>query len=212
MTGPDCFLKVTVTMQISSKLFFIVFLSVLAVVTVFPGAAAGGPTDAVEPRYGVGIISGHPFDPVTNRHYLQVSAFGIWDYDKVWRHRAPDALRFKVEADIGATTSDPVRMVASLEMLALYYLDALATHRLRPYVSAGFGGIYTDFQARDSDPPREEMGSRLNFSPLVGLGVDIALNGAVYFATVRLSHVSNADLNEDNRGLNSVVLAVGRFF
>jgi hypothetical protein len=37
-------------------------------------------------------------------------------------------------------------------------------------------------------------------------------SGLPYFVTLRLSHISNAGLNDDNRGVNSVVMMIGRFF
>lgn len=188
---------------------------VLTAVFFFTDSAGAGDRAAEDlaPRYGFAVISGNPFDPVSNIHFIQLSAFGIWDYDKVWHHWAPKAMRFKVEVNAGATVSPSIRTVLSTEMMALYYLKSLSTLRLAPYVTTGIGFIYTDFQTRDNGPPPEEMGSRLNFNPQIGIGTEISVpDGPPFFAEFRMSHISNAGLNDDNRGLNSVVFLFGRFF
>lgn len=170
-------------------------------------------TADIPPRYGIGIINANAWDPVTDIHYVQFSFFGVWDYDKVWRHWAPENLRFKAELNVGATDNNPVRAVISAEMAAIYYWKSLATHGFYPYMSGCFGIIYTDFRTRDPEPPYEEMGLRFNFNPMIGIGTEIAArNGGNYFTEVRLSHISNAGLDDQNRGLNSVVLLLGKFF
>lgn len=167
----------------------------------------------IPPRYGLGIISGNTFDPVSDIHYVQASVFGVWDYDEVWHHWAPENLRFKVELNAGATVTRDIRTVVSAEMAALYYWKSLAIPRFSPYMSGCFGVIYTDFTVRDPEPPYEEMGLRFNFNPQIGIGTEIATReGGSYFTEVRLSHISNAGLDDQNRGLNSVILLFGRFF
>jgi hypothetical protein len=37
-------------------------------------------------------------------------------------------------------------------------------------------------------------------------------SGPPFFGAIRLSHISNAGLHDDNRGVNSVVIMIGRFF
>ncbi len=199
----------------SPPTFLRIALLVLATAFFFTGSAAAGDQTAedIAPRYGLAVISGNPFDPVSNIHFVQLSAFGIWDYDKVWHHRAPEAMRFKVEVNAGATFTPNIRTVLSTEMMALYYFKSLSTPRLAPFISTGIGLIYTDFQTGDKGPPPEEMGSRINFNPQIGIGTEINVqDGPPFFAEFRMSHISNADLNDDNRGLNSVVFLFGRFF
>lgn len=184
-------------------------------VLLFAGRVFAGEADSADipPRYGMGIISGNTFDPVSDIHYVQFSLFGVWDYDKVWHHRAPENLRFKVELNAGATVTDDIRTVASAEMSALYYWKSLATPRVSPYLIGSFGIIYTDFRVRDPEPPYEEMGLRFNFNPMIGIGTEITTRqGDNYFTEARLSHISNAGLDDQNRGLNSVVLVFGKFF
>lgn len=162
--------------------------------------------------YGFAGIMGNSFDPSTDIRFVQLSGFGMWDYDKVWRHWAPDPLRFKVEGTLGATTRSETRLILSVEMLALFYLNGVSTKRLSPYIEGGIGAIYTDFQVEDKNT-REKQGYRLNFNPLIGIGTDIKTDSGIsYFTSVRLSHISNADFHSQNRGLNSVLLIIGRYF
>lgn len=162
--------------------------------------------DEIATRYGLAGVLGKTFDPVTDIYFVQLSGFIMWDYDRVWQHWAPDPLRFKVEGNAGATTSPETRAMISIGMLALYYLDFFSTARLRPYLEGGIGVMYTDFQV-------EGQGSRFNFNPQIGIGTEFKLDsGAPFFATIRLSHISNAGLHSENRGVNFVVLMIGRFF
>ncbi len=162
--------------------------------------------DEIPTRYGLAGVLGKTFDPVTDIYFVQLSGFIMWDYDRVWKHWAPDPLRFKVEGSAGATTSPETRAMISIGMMALYYLDFFSTARLRPYLEGGIGVMYTDFQV-------EGQGSRFNFNPQIGIGTEFKLDsGAPFFATIRLSHISNAGLHSENRGVNFVVLMIGRFF
>lgn len=160
----------------------------------------------VPTRYGMGGNLGLVYDPGGDYDFVQLNGFALFDYDAVWPHRAPEALRFKVEANAGATVEPRVRAIVSANMLALYYFDFWRTANLRPYGEAGIGLIYTDFQVKG-------QGLRVNFNPQLGIGTEIGCgNGPPWFAALRLHHVSNAGLHKDNRGINSVVLQVGFFF
>ncbi len=87
-----------------------------------------------------------------------------------------------------------------------YYLDSLASGPWRPYVEAGMGLIYTDFQVKG-------QGLRINFNPQMGIGADYSCkNGNDWFAGLRLHHISNAWLDDNNQALDSVTLTLGRYF
>ena len=95
-------------------------------------------------------------------------------------------------------------MITSANILAQYYLGG-GSGRFRPYVEAGIGLIYTDFQV-------EGQGLRFNFNPQAGLGCDLRTGGGVvWFTNLRLHHLSNGGLYDDNRGINSVLVQVGRY-
>lgn len=169
--------------------------------TFAPDAAA----QEVPDRYGLGVSLGHAYDP-DQIDFVQFSGFALFDYDRVWRHPAPEALRFKIEANAGVTTAPHVRAMVSANMFACYYLEPLSTVRLKPYAEAGIGLIYTDFRVSG-------QGWRVNFNPQAGVGTEIAAgDGPPWFAALRLHHLSNGGLYHENRGVNSVVLTVGRFF
>ena len=157
-------------------------------------------------RYGMAAVLGRTFDPVNDIYFTQLSGFIMWDYDKVWHHWAPDPLRFKVEATAGLTVSPQTRAMVSVGMMALYYLDFVSSERLVPYLEGGIGVVYTDFQV-------EGQGSRFNFNPQIGIGTEFKVDsGPPFFTALRLSHISNAGLADENRGVNSVVWMLGRFF
>ena len=183
----------------------------LIIVLVFLGSAntaLSEDTDGsnIPTRYGLAAVFGKTFDPVDNIYFTQLSGFIMWDYDKVWHHWAPDPLRFKVEGTAGLTVSPNIRAMVSVGMMALYYLEFIASDRLVPYLEGGIGAIYTDFQV-------EGQGSRFNFNPQIGIGMEFKVDsGKPFFTALRLSHISNAGLQDENRGVNSAVWMLGRFF
>jgi len=195
-------------MQYTGKIQLILALAVLMVL-VSPLRSARGDDEEEEnipTRYGMAAVVGNTFDPDDDISFVQLSGFIMWDYDKVWRHWAPESLRFKVEGTAGLTTSPKTRGMVSVGMMALYYLEFISNHRLSPYIEGGIGVIYTDFQV-------DGQGSRFNFNPQIGIGTEIQSDsGPPFFGSVRLSHISNAGLHDDNRGVNSIILMIGRYF
>lgn len=168
-----------------------------------PALAGSGET---APRYSLGSSLGLVYDPSEDINFLQISAAALYDYEQIWRHPAPESLRFKVEAQLGFTTGTRMRSLASANIFALYFLDRFTTARLRPYLEAGIGLIYTDFQVQG-------QGLRINFNPQVGVGMEFGgAQAPPWFVALRLHHVSNGGLHKDNRGINSAVFQLGRFF
>jgi lipid A 3-O-deacylase len=140
------------------------------------------------------------------RNIHMVSGFALYDYEKVWHHKAPDQLMFKVEGSIGAAHDQKTRLVSSMNIFALYYLDIFKTGKLKPYIEGGIGVIYTDFQVRG-------QGLRLNFNPQLGIGTEIHTeNDNTYHLSLRLHHISNGGLDDKNRGINSVMGMFGYYF
>ncbi len=157
-------------------------------------------------RYGMAAVLGKTFDPVNDIHFVQVSGFIMWDYERVWRHRASDSLRFKVETTVGTTTSPKARAMVAVDMMALYYLEPFPHPKIHPFLEGGVGLIYTDFQV-------EGQGLRFNANPQIGIGTEFYVDSeAPYFMTIRLQHISNGGLHKDNRGVNFFVFMIGRFF
>jgi hypothetical protein len=162
--------------------------------------------DLLPTRYSLGASYGRTYSPDNDIDFALGSMAVLFDYDRVWPHLAPEPLRFKVEASLGATTVPRTRALISANMLALYFLDGLANGLLRPYAEAGIGLIYTDFQV-------DGQGLRVNFNPQAGVGTEIkGGDGPPWYAVIRLHHISNGELHHDNRGINAVVLQLGRFF
>jgi hypothetical protein len=166
---------------------------------------AGAQEDAVPTRYALGGSLGLSYDPNNDVDFVLLSGAALLDYDRVWPHRAPEPLRFKVEGSAGLTTAPRTRAVVSANILALYFLQRWETPTVRPYAEAGIGLIYTDFQV-------DGQGLRVNFNPQAGVGAELDLGIAgQWFVAVRAHHVSNGDLYKDNRGINSVVMQLGFF-
>ncbi len=189
-----------------TRLFLLVTLACL-LLPIFSGMAAdqAAEDEEVPGRYGAALIYGNTYAPQSDIRFLQLAAFGMWDYAKVWHHPAPKLLRWKLEGTIGSSLTPQARFMTSLGMLALYYLDFISTRYTRPYIEGGIGGIYTDFQVKG-------QGSHINFNPQAGIGTEIKVgSGLPFFAAARYHHISNAGLNHNNTGVNSVTFMLGRY-
>jgi hypothetical protein len=179
--------------------------AVLALTLLVAGRAPAAEVP-VPTRYSLAAVAGQSYTPSNDREFLLLSMAALFDYERIWPHRAPEALRFKVEGAAGLSTAPRTRVVVSANIFALYYLEGLRTAALRPYAEAGIGLIYTGFQEKD-------QGLRMNFNPQAGLGVEIgAERESPWFAALRLHHLSNGELHRDNRGMNSLMVKIGKFF
>lgn len=179
------------------------FLLCLLATSAFIAPAAG--EEPAPTRYGLAVLGGMAYDPDEFAIGL-IQGYALFDYDRVFWHDAPDGLRFRVEANLGLAKVNRQRAIAAFNLLAFKYLDRYATPTWRPYVEAGIGVIYTDFQVKG-------QGLRVNFNPQAGAGLEHVLPGgeALQFG-VRLHHLSNSELHEDNDGINSLLLTVGWLF
>jgi lipid A 3-O-deacylase len=184
--------------------FFIVPLFVLSYQKqLFAGEV---PVSDVPNRYGMTVVTGNSYDPRNDITFAQISGFALFDHEKIIPHRAPEALRFKIEGSLGSITRPEKRLIVSANIISLYYINILATKTFKPYMEGGIGGIYTDYNF-------EGQGTRFNFNPQLGVGTEInTASGKPFLMSLRLYHVSNAGLHKDNRGFNAVTLHVGRFF
>ncbi|MBJ6748719.1 acyloxyacyl hydrolase [Geomonas anaerohicana] len=162
--------------------------------------------DRLPDQHGFALDYGYVYDPGPSRTFAMARGFAIYDYGSAWRmDNCPNTLRFKVEAAIGSTLTPKSDIMASVNMLAVKYPFGL-TGKVLPYGEAGIGIIYTQFRV-------EGQGLHFNFNPLLGLGLELPQqDGKNIFGAVRLHHLSNGELYHENRGVNSVVLQVGRMF
>ena len=170
------------------------------------GAETSAKEELLPDQYGMSAEYGYTYSPRENLKFVMARVFAIYDYGTVWRMNRPKALRFKVEGAVGSTLTPENDFMASANMLALYYPGKLVGRTFRPYVEAGIGVIYTEYRVKG-------QGLHFNFNPLLGLGCELPQsNGKNPFAAIRLHHFSNAEIDHDNRGVNSVVLQIGRYF
>lgn len=165
-------------------------------------------TDSVEKgknRYGLSVVSGNTYQPENDIGFVLLNGFLLFDHERLGG-LVPERLRLKVEINLGSTITPYKKLMASANILALFYLKGLPFKTFRPFVEAGTGVIYTDFQVRGE-------GLRFNFDPLFGIGTEIkTAAGSTYLISFRIQHVSNGSLNHDNVGVDSLSLVVGRFF
>ncbi|MDA3915352.1 MAG: acyloxyacyl hydrolase [Deltaproteobacteria bacterium] len=170
--------------------------------------SAQGNNGYVPTKSGISLNSAYTYDPSDNICFLQASVFRLYDYDRVWKHKAPDNLRFKVEGAVGSARLDnnDVKLIANAGVLALLYLDRFETDFIKPYLEAGIGVIYTDYRVKGQD-------YRFNFNPQAGIGIEFKRKGNQNrFILLRMHHISNGGFGSLNRGQNSIVFAFGQYF
>jgi len=166
--------------------------------------AAAARAPALAPtRAGLAFSCGVSYSP-SGVDFCLLTGILLFDYDRVWPHPAPDSLRFRVEYSLGAIVEPQTRLMTSANMIAQFYYPGMSARRVRPYIGGGIGIIYTDFKV-------EGQGWKFNFNPLLGAGVEFGPDPAL-FLDVRLHHISNGGLDEENTGVNSVQLMIGRYF
>ena len=167
-------------------------------------APAAAPPAAPEPtRAGAALSCGVSYSP-SGVDFCLLTGILLFDYDRVWPHRAPESLRFRVEYSLGATLEPQTRLMTSANMIAQFYYPGTSAGGVRPYLGGGIGIIYTDFKV-------EGQGLRFNFNPLITAGVEFGPDPA-WFTEARLHHVSNGGLDDENVGVNSVQFMLGRYF
>ena len=190
--------------NINLKSTFFAVLLILAIPSIITAEENNGEYSPA--RGGMSINAGRTYDPTNNIDFYMVSGFMLFDYDRIWKHKAPENLRFKIEGSGGAAREHETRLVLSGNIFAFYYLDWFKSRTFQPYVEGGIGLIYTDFQV-------EGQGLRINFNPQIGLGTEIKAGpGETFFISLRLHHISNAGFDNQNRGVNSVMCMLGYFF
>lgn len=171
--------------------------------------SAAGADDAVERlpnRWGFAVSGARSVNPPLGVNFGTISYIRDYDHGYVWGNEGPPALRFRTEFMAGLASVPEPRALAAGNVLAVRYIDFLAGPMFRPYVEGGVGLIYTDFRVRG-------QGLRFNFDPQFGLGCELkaAPDVAVYLGA-RWHHISNAGINHNNRGINSILLTTGVLF
>lgn len=155
---------------------------------------------------GMAVIFGSSYDPEPTFAFTQLSLMALYDYEQIMPHRAPEPLRIKFEGSVGLADDSRKRLLVSANFFALYYLRKLENKTFRPYIEAGAGIVYSDFQV-------DGQGLRLNFNPQAGIGTEwLSATGVRWYSALRAYHVSNSELHRDNRGINAVIWMLGMYF
>ena len=186
--------------------FSVVLLVMIFITGSYSASADEDGREYLPTRYGISMTGGNSFHPESDISYYLMSGFVMFDYDRVWKHRAPDPLRFKVEGSVGAARYKKTRLVTSVNIFAVYYLDFIKGPNVKPFLEGGIGIIYSDFQIRG-------QGLRINFNPQLGVGAEFkAGKDDIFFFSLRLHHISNGGLDNENTGIDSVMGVLGYYF
>jgi len=142
--------------------------------------------------------------PSKGTYFSQVSFSTLRPYMLFRKKPAHNKLKMVIESAIGKAWGEYDGVMVSAGMLAHRYLVDPGARRLRPYVEAGIGLIYTSFRI-------DGQGLHWNFNPQAGIGLEyLDTDNLRYFSSLRFHHVSNGGLDDDNKGINSIMLTFGR--
>ena len=100
-------------------------------------------------------------------------------------------------------THGSIELGSGLPVLT-YYFDTGT--RFAPYIEGGLGLLYTDLRGYS-------LGGHFSFMENIGLGASYFLSENLAFnAMWRYRHISNANLYDDNAGLDSSVILAGFYY
>ncbi len=151
---------------------------------------------------GLGVSYGQNWSPHTDDiRFTTADVFWVYDRDPFFPYKASPVLNWILEAQAGATVDGPAKLILSAGVLVKLLLTT-EPDSAGIYALGGIGVIYTGFKV-------EGQGLNFNFNPQFGFGVDILKK---YYVQLRWHHVSNGGLNENNTGINSVVIHSGVYF
>jgi hypothetical protein len=179
----------------------VIAAALAAAVLLVPDTSRAAETEPT--RSGIAVSCGVSYSPL-GMDFCLLTGILMFDYDRVWWHEAPESLRFRVEYSLGAILEPETRLMTSANMIAHFYYPGTSAEKVRPYIEGGIGLIYTDFRV-------EGQGWKFNFNPLLGLGFEFGPDPAM-FLEGRVNHISNGGLDEENTGVNSVQIMLGRYF
>ena len=174
--------------------------------SVFPDVAGFFKRLGAPERVSGALSLSSSYDPNFNLSSVLASASVWYDHGILWDQVRSGSKAFKLEAVAGSMVRPDVRGVASVNMMSLYYPAFAETGRFRPYLEAGIGAIFTDYQV-------DHQAYRFNFNPQLGIGTEVKQeSGSTLFVAMRLHHISNGSINHNNQGVNSLLFQIGRFF
>ncbi len=120
-------------------------------------------------------------------------------------------LEFLIEASASGIVDGPGDVLAS-GVILLRYNFVQPDSKWVPYFQLGGGGTYSDMH---EDESQRLLGSEWSFNLQAGLGIRyLCSDRCAVFLEANYRHVSNADTNDRNVGINQVggVLGVSLFF
>lgn len=127
----------------------------------------------------------------------------MFSWAKVFKERDRGrSFQFAVEGFVSHAEQEGEsrRVVGAIPFFVYNFKNA---GKIIAFAEAGLGLVYTDL-----DP--ERFGSRFNFTLQAGIGFRYRLSHKRFFRfSYRFHHISNAGLDEDNRGIDSNFLIFG---
>ncbi|MDH5190250.1 MAG: acyloxyacyl hydrolase [Gammaproteobacteria bacterium] len=183
------------------------FLFSIFIVNLLPGVSFAETVDENIPIHTtISAKLGNFLTPHNDTYYTLISVSSLRPYTLFRSKPAHEKIRSNYELAIGYADGKQHGAIISANMLAQRYLTSRSSGGFRPFVEAGIGLIYTEFRIPG-------QGLYLNFNPQVGIGFErFTKKNKRHFASLRFSHISNGELDDQNKGINSIALSFGHDF
>jgi len=147
------------------------------------------------------LVSGYGVAPLKNKHadyevipVLPQFGFDIKPLTEKMHVRPKGLLEFVVEPLVNLVINPDTNAEVGCSLF-LRYSDKI-TARIAPYIEGGVGMIYTTQHTH-------EQGTQYNFISQAGIGIQFFLNKHVALTGgYRFRHLSNADLDKQNQGID----------
>jgi len=108
-------------------------------------------------------------------------------------------------------TKSPGSTSFEIGVSPIFFRLTFGQGKFRPYVEGGLGILYTDL--RSVIRVGQTLGSRVQFASQGGVGLQYTLNPDMALAlSARFRHISNAGIDDDNPGIDTIYGMLGFVF
>jgi len=159
---------------------------------------------------GIEILSGYlEADLEQKEDYEGFPLFVALSYDvrpafEIIGLKTQGRIDFVLEPFINTISSPDTNIEAGANLLLKYVCPV--TERLQLYIKGGAGMLYMSQHT-------EEQGTQYNFLPQIGAGIHLFLtNGMALSCEYRYRHLSNADIEKPNSGIDTEMILGGISF
>jgi opacity protein-like surface antigen len=185
-------------------------LAALACLVALPAVASAGGDHFEKREWGVRVGGG--VAPTTLIQYYAIHPYlglAVWDPASLWFEQYGVHALWMIEPWVAYVNDDHAPHKTDsfeLGLNAIFFRFVFGSAAWRPFIEAGEGAVYTDLRKQD-------LGSRLQFTSTVGVGLEYEIRPDLAIGLQgRFRHMSNAGMATSNPGINTAFGLIGLTF